>query len=82
MPTSGRYIQQPSIVLASLRFPMNARRLYSAGQRPGVCRQQFVDAWRSVFPEVRGKDMGNYDHFLRWEAIDEVNRELISFSSE
>ena len=40
------------------------------------------DAWRSVFPKVRGKDMGNYGHFLQWEAPDEVNRELISFLSE
>ncbi len=40
------------------------------------------DAWRSVFPKVRGKDMGNYGHFLQWEAPDEVNRELVSFLSE
>jgi pimeloyl-ACP methyl ester carboxylesterase len=26
--------------------------------------------------------MGNYGHFLQWEAPDEVNRELISFLSE
>ena len=26
--------------------------------------------------------MGNYGHFLQWEALDEVNRELISFLSE
>ena len=82
MSTSGRKIQQPSIVLDSLRFPLNARRPYSADQRPGVCWQQFDDAWRSVFPEVRGKDMSNYNHFLQWEALDEVNRELISFLSE
>ena len=70
------------MVLASLRFPLNARQPYSAGPRPGVCWQQFDDAWRSVFPKVRGKDMGNYGHFLQWEAPDEVNRELISFLSE
>ena len=40
------------------------------------------DAWRSVFPKVRGKDMGNYGHFLQWETPDEVNQELISFLSE
>jgi pimeloyl-ACP methyl ester carboxylesterase len=40
------------------------------------------DAWRSVFPKVRGKDMGNYGHFLQWEAPDKVNEELISFLSE
>jgi len=61
---------------------LNARQPYSAGQRPGVCWQQFDDAWRSVFPKVRGKDMGNYGHFLQWEAPDEVNRELTSFLSE
>jgi len=26
--------------------------------------------------------MGNYNHFLQWKALDEVNRELISFLSE
>jgi len=61
---------------------LNARRPYSAGQRPGVCWQQSDDAWRLVFPEVRGKDMGNYGHFLQWEALDEVNRKLISLLSE
>ena len=40
------------------------------------------DAWRSVFPKVQGKDMGNYGHFLQWEAPDEVNHELISFLSK
>ena len=40
------------------------------------------DAWLSVFPKVRGKDMGNYGHFLQWEAPDAVNQELISFLSE
>ena len=70
------------MVLASLRFPLNARRPYFAGQRPGVCWQQFDDAWRSVFPEVRGKDMGKYGHFLQLEALGEVNRERISVSSE
>jgi len=47
-----------------------------------VCWQQSDDAWRSVFPEVRGKGMGNTGHFLQWEALGEVNRELISFLSE
>jgi len=40
------------------------------------------DAWRSVFPNVRGKYMGNYGHFLQWEAPDDVNRELLSFLAE
>lgn len=40
------------------------------------------DAWRSVFPKVQGKDMGNYGHFLQWEAPDKVNQELVSFLSE
>ena len=40
------------------------------------------DAWRNVFPNVEGKHMGNYGHFLQWEAPDEVNRELLAFLSE
>jgi len=43
MSTSERWIRQPSIVLASLRFPLNARRPYSVGQRPGVFWQQFLE---------------------------------------
>jgi len=37
------------------------------------------DAWRKLFPNARAKHMGNYGHFLQWEAPDEVNRELMAF---
>ncbi len=40
------------------------------------------DAWRGLFPNVKAKHLGNYGHFLQWEAPDEVNRELMAFLSE
>jgi len=40
------------------------------------------DAWRKQFPNVKAKHMGNYGHFLQWEAPEEVNRELMAFLSE
>ncbi|HIC15960.1 MAG TPA: alpha/beta hydrolase [Gemmatimonadetes bacterium] len=40
------------------------------------------DAWRGVFPNVQGKDMGNYGHFLQWEAPEDTNREIMDFFSK
>jgi pimeloyl-ACP methyl ester carboxylesterase len=40
------------------------------------------DAWRPLFPNVKSKHLGNYGHFLQWEAPEEVNRELLAFLSE
>jgi pimeloyl-ACP methyl ester carboxylesterase len=40
-----------------------------------------LEAWRTVFPNVRGKYLGEYGHFLPSEAPDEVNRELLAFLS-
>lgn len=40
------------------------------------------DTWRKIFPKVRAKHLGNYGHFLQWEAPEEVNRELLAFLSE
>ena len=37
------------------------------------------DAWRRFFPNVVGKHLGNYGHFLQWETPDAVNRELLDF---
>ena len=39
------------------------------------------DAWRGAFPNVRGKDMGNYGHFLQWETPESTNKEIIDFLS-
>ena len=70
---AGRVLQTPVLFLYGSRRVKTAQ---ASGAGP------LDDAWRSVFPKVRGKDMGNYGHFLQWEAPDEVNRELISFLSE
>ena len=40
------------------------------------------DIWRKTFPNSRGKHMGNYGHFLQWEAPEAVNRELLVFLGE
>ena len=37
------------------------------------------DAWRQFFPNVAGKNLGNYGHFLQWETPEAVNRELVEF---
>ncbi len=39
------------------------------------------DAWRGAFPNVQGKDMGNYGHFLQWETPEDTNREIMDFFS-
>jgi len=39
------------------------------------------DAWRGAFPNVRGKDMGNYGHFLQWETPESTNKEIMDFLS-
>ena len=70
---AGRVLQTPVLFLSGSRRVNTAQ---ASGAGP------LDDAWRSVFPKGRGKDMGNYGHFLQWEAPDEVNRELISFLSE
>ena len=70
---AGRVLQTPVLFLYGSRRKNTA---HESGAGP------LDDSWRSVFPKVRGKDMGNYGHFLQWEAPDEVNRELISFLSE
>ena len=70
---AGRVLQTPVLFLYGSRRINTA---HESGAGP------LDDSWRSVFPNVRGKDMGNYGHFLQWEAPDEVNRELISFLSE
>ena len=70
---AGRVMQIPVLFLYGSRRVKTAQAM---GAGP------LDDAWRSVFPNVRGKDMGNYGHFLQWEAPDEVNRELLSFLSE
>ncbi len=41
--------------------------------------QNLEDAPRQLFPNAQAKDLGNYGHFLQWEAPDEVNRELMTF---
>jgi pimeloyl-ACP methyl ester carboxylesterase len=41
-----------------------------------------LDAWKKIFPNAQGKHIGNYGHFLQWEAPEEVNRELLAFLSE
>lgn len=39
------------------------------------------NAWRKQFPNIKAKNMGNYGHFLQWEAPEQVNRELMAFLS-
>lgn len=33
------------------------------------------------FPKVKSKHLGNYDHFLQWEAAEDVNRGVFAFLS-
>ena len=40
------------------------------------------DTWRKTFPNSRGKHIGNYGHFLQWEAPEAVNQELLAFLGE
>ena len=70
---AGRVMQMPVLFLYGSRR-VNTAEAMGAGP--------LDDAWRSAFPNVRGKDMGNYGHFLQWEAPDDVNRELLSFLAE
>ena len=44
------------------------------------CRS-LEDAWRGVFPNIQGKDMGNYGHFLQWETPEDTNQEIMDFFS-
>ena len=41
-----------------------------------------LEAWKKIFPNVTGKNLGEYGHFLQTEAPDEVNRELLAFLKE
>ena len=41
-----------------------------------------LGAWRKIFPNARGKNLGEYGHFLQTEAPDEVNQELLAFLNE
>jgi pimeloyl-ACP methyl ester carboxylesterase len=41
-----------------------------------------LEVWQKIFPNVRGKYLGEYGHFLQWEAPEEVNRELLAFLGE
>ena len=41
-----------------------------------------LKAWQQVFPKVRGKNLGEYGHFLQSEAPELVNQELLAFLSE
>ena len=40
------------------------------------------EAWKKIFPNSRGKDLGDYGHFLQTEAPKEVNREVMAFLTE
>ena len=70
---AGRGMRMPVLFLYGAR---RVRTAEAMGAGP------LDDAWRSVFPNVRGKDMGNYGHFLQWEAPDDVNREILAFLAE
>ncbi len=59
-------------------FLFGARRLRTA---EAMGAGPLEDAWRSHFPNVTAKHMGNFGHFLQWETPDEVNRELLAFLS-
>ena len=41
-----------------------------------------LKAWQQVFPKARGKNLGEYGHFLQSEAPGLVNQELLAFLSE
>ena len=68
--------RQMSIPVLFLFGARRARTAEAMGAGP------LEDAWRKVFPNVKAKHMGNYGHFLQWEAPEEVNRELMAFLGE
>jgi pimeloyl-ACP methyl ester carboxylesterase len=40
------------------------------------------EVWKRNFPQARAKNLGDYGHFIQWEAPDLVNRELLAFLAE
>ena len=70
---ADRVLSTPLLFLYGIR---RARTAEAMGTGP------LEDVWRKVFPNVKSKHLGNYGHFLQWEAPDEVNRELVAFLSE
>ena len=70
---AGRQLSTPLLFLFGERRVKTAE---ASGAGP------LEDAWRKVFPNVKAKHLGNFGHFLQWEAPEEVNRELLAFLSE
>ena len=70
---ADRQLPTPVLFLYGVR---RAKTAEASGAGP------IADAWRKVFPNAKSKDLGNYGHFLQWEAPKEVNRELLAFLSE
>jgi len=40
------------------------------------------DAWRPIFPKAQARNLGQYGHFLQWEAPEQVNHALLAFLGE
>ena len=59
-----------------LLFLYGDRRVRTA-QEMGVA--SLDDSWKKFFPNVIGRHMGNYGHFLQWETPDAVNRAILEF---
>ena len=47
----------------------------------GTRRVNAARAMEEGFPKVNSKHLGNYDHFLQWEAAEDVNRGVFAFLS-
>ena len=69
---ADRKLSTPMLYLWGMRRAKNSEAL---GVDP-------LEEWRKAFPKARGRNLGDYGHFLQSEAPEEVNRELIAFLSE
>jgi len=73
--SSGDWAQ----IVQAARVGNSLQKYFAVKSQYLVNPQGLEDASRQLFPNAQAKDLGNYGHFLQWEAPDEVNRELMTF---
>ena len=69
---AGRQLPIPMLYLWGVR---RARTSEAFGSDP-------LEEWRKIFPNARGRLLGDYGHFLQTEATDLVNEELVGFLTQ
>ena len=78
--------EDPPQWLADADRKLSTPMLFLWGARGGSRAEgmglDLLEEWRKVVPNVRGKHLPQYGHFLQAEAPEEVNRELLAFLSE